>query len=92
MSGGTHATVRVTFVTGGWELRSDSSRVTDKLGVIRLTFIGPGLDEIVTQAVEEKEWTWHSEEPFAQAEVWVNLVRRGRAAGEPDYRLAARFP
>ena len=59
-------TVSVTFPTGGWELRSDGSRVTDGVGVAHLTFVGPGPHETVTQAVEQKDWTWQSREPFAQ--------------------------
>jgi hypothetical protein len=86
------ATVSATFPTGGWELQSDGARVTDGVGTVRLTFVGPGPREMVTQAVEQKEWTWRSNERFARAEVWVNIVRRGQAHREPDYRLAARFP
>jgi hypothetical protein len=92
IAGTSQAIVIVTFPTGGWDLRSDGSRVTDGVGVAHLTFVGPGPNEMVTQAVEQKEWTWRSKEPFARAEVWANIVRRGQALGEPDYRLAARFP
>ena len=92
IAGAAQATVGVTFPTGGWELQSDGSRVADGVGVIHLTLVGPGPDEAVTQAVEQKEWTWRSENRFARAEVWVNIVRRGQARREPDYRLAARFP
>ena len=92
IAGAAQATVSVTFPTGGWDLRSDGSHVTDGVGVAHLTFIGPGSDEMVTQALGQKEWTWRSEERFARAEVWVRIVRRGQAAREPDYRLAARFP
>jgi hypothetical protein len=92
IAGMSQVTVSVTFPTGGWELRSDGSRVTDGVGVAHLTFVGPGPNEMVTQAVEQKEWTWRSQEPFARMEVWVNIVRRGQALREPDYRLAARFP
>jgi hypothetical protein len=92
IAGTSQAIVIVTFPTGGWDLRSDGSRVTDGVGVAHLTFVGPGPNEMVTQAVEQKEWTWRSKEPFARAEVRVNIVRRGQALGEPDYRLAARFP
>jgi predicted acylesterase/phospholipase RssA len=92
IAGAAQATVSVTFLTGGWELRSDGSRVTDGVGVAYLTFIGPGPDEMVTQALGQKEWTWRSEDRFARAEVWVKIVRRGQAAREPDYRLAARYP
>jgi hypothetical protein len=92
IAGMLEATVSVIFPTGGWELRSDGSRVTDGLGVIHLTFVGPGPNEMVSQAVEQKEWTWRSTQPFSRAEVWVYMVRRGQALREPDYRLAARFP
>ncbi len=92
MGGESQASVTVTFPTGGWELRSDDSRIGDGVGVIRLTFVGPGPDEITTQALEEKTWSWQSKEPFARAEVWVNIVRRGEAPREPEYRLAARVP
>jgi hypothetical protein len=92
IAGTSQATVSVTFPTGGWELRSDGSRVTSGVAVAHLTFVGPGPNEMVTQAVEQKEWTWRSKEPFARAEVWVNIIRRGHALREPDYRLAASFP
>ncbi len=92
IDGDVQATVSVTFPTGGWELRSDDTKVMGGAGVAYLTFVGPGPDELVTQALEQKEWRWRSKEPFARAEVWVNIVRRGESPREPDYRLAARFP
>jgi PrcB C-terminal len=92
LEGTAEATVTVTFPTGGWELRSDGTRVTDGAVVAHLTFIGPGPDEMVTQALEQKVWSWQSKDPFARALVWVNIVRRGQSPREPDYRLAGRFP
>jgi hypothetical protein len=92
VAGATHATVTVTFSTGGWELREDRTRVINGVGVAQLTFVGPGIDEMVTQALEQREWSWRSEIPFSRAEVWVNIIRRGQPAREPDYRLAARYP
>jgi hypothetical protein len=92
IAGAAQATVSITFPTGGWELQSDGSDVTGGVGVAHLTFVGPGADEMVTQAVDQREWRWTSTEPLTRAEVWVNIVRRGQARREPDYRLAARFP
>lgn len=92
VDGPTEMTVGVTFPTGGWELRSDETKVVDGVGVAYLTFEGPGPNEMVTQALDEKQWPWRSTEPLSRAEVWVNVVRRGDSPREPDYRLAARFP
>jgi hypothetical protein len=89
--GAAKATVKVTFPTGGWELKHDSSRVKDRFGVARFTFSGPAPDDMVAQVLEEKEWTWESPESFSRAEVWVRIVRRGQTSPS-DYRLAAKTP
>ena len=85
------ATVKVTFTTGGWELKRDSSRVKDTFGVVHLTFAGPGPDDMAAQVMQEKTWEWESSEPFARAEVWVRIARRGQAPPS-EYRLAAKAP
>lgn len=90
--GGSEANVKVVFRTGGWELRSDGTNVSNGVGIMRFTFIGPGPQDMVTQSLEEKTWPWRSKEPFSRAEARVNIVRRGEPTREPEYRLAARFP
>ena len=90
-SGTPAATVKVTFRTGGWALKRDSSRVKDTFGVVHLTFAGPGPDDMAAQVMEEKTWEWESSEPFSRAEVWVRIARRGQAPPS-EYRLAAKAP
>jgi hypothetical protein len=85
------ATVKVTFPTGGWELKHDRTRVKDRFGVVHFTFSGPAPDDMVAQVLEEKAWTWESAEPFSRAEVWVRIVRRGQPPPS-EYRLAAKAP
>jgi hypothetical protein len=89
--GAPKAVVKVTFPTGGWELKHDSSRVKDRFGVAHFTFTGPAPDDMVAQVLEEKTWAWESAEHFSRAEVWVRIVRRGQTAPS-DYRLAAKAP
>jgi hypothetical protein len=84
--------VHVTFPTGGWELRADSASVKGGIGTARLTFVGPGKDEMVMQVLQQRVWVWPEPEELSRAEVWVNVVRRGQAPRSPDYRLAARHP
>lgn len=90
--GGSEANVQVVFRTGGWELRSDGTNVSNGVGIMRFTFVGPGPQGMVTQSLEEKAWPWRSKEPVSRAEAWVNIVRRGEPTRAPEYRLAARFP
>ncbi len=85
------ATVKVTFPTGGWDLKHDSSRVKDQFGVVHLTFNGPGPDDMVAQMLQEKQWVWENAESFSRAEVWVRIVRRGQTPTSA-YRLAAKAP
>jgi hypothetical protein len=92
VDGGSQATANVTFRTGGWELREDRTRVANDVGIAYLTFTGPGTDEMVTQALVSREWSWRSATSFSKAEVWVNVIRRGQPARDPEYRLAARYP
>jgi hypothetical protein len=92
VDGGTQATASVTFRTGGWELREDRTRVANDVGIAYLTFIGPGADEMVTQALVPRAWSWRSPTPFSKAELWVNVIRRGQPEGDRAYRLAARYP
>lgn len=84
-------TIKVTFPTAGWELKSDGTRVKDKFGVAHFTFSGPDPRDMVAQMIDEKEWTWPSAEPFSRAEVWVRIARRGQPA-PTEYRLAAKAP
>jgi hypothetical protein len=90
-SGAAKATVKVTFPTAGWELKSDSSRVNDRFGVAHFTFNGPDPGDMVAQMIDEKAWTWQSAETFSRAEIWVRIARRGQAAPD-EYRLAAKAP
>src|SRR5262245_30052267 len=90
-AGARKATVKVTFPTGGWELKHDRTLVKDGFGVVHFTFSGPGPDDMVTQALGEKERAWQSADSFSRAEVWVRIVRRGQAAPR-EYRLAAKAP
>jgi hypothetical protein len=89
--GAAKATVKVTFLTGGWQLKHDRSRVKDGFGVAHFTFNGPAPDDMVAQVLQRKEWVWESAEPFSRAEVWVRIVRRGQS-GPSEYRLAAKAP
>lgn len=89
--GAPKADVKVTFPTGGWELKHDSSRVKDRFGVAHFTFTGPAPDDMVAQVLDEKTWAWESAAPFSRAEVWVRIARRGQPAPS-DYRLAAKAP
>ena len=86
------AAVRVTFPTGGWELRVDSSSTKQGRAVARLTLVRPAKEEMVTQALVQRSWQWPIKEPVTSAEVWVNIERRGDPPRPPEYRLAARHP
>jgi hypothetical protein len=90
-AGAAKVTVEVTFSTGGWSLKHDSSLVKDGVGVAHLTFNAPGPDDMVAQMLDRKEWAWKSAEPFSRGEVWVRIVKRGQTP-TAEYRLAAKAP
>ena len=92
LEGGSEVIVRVTFSTGGWRLTGDEERVAEGVGIVRLTFVRPARDQIVTQMLVDEQWRWQSPEALSEVEVWVNIVRRGDPQDAPEYRLAARYP
>jgi hypothetical protein len=83
------ALFKVTTNTGGWKLTLDRVAWEGRTLKAYLTLEAPGIDELVTQALEDHE-VRHAAgtKKIERAEAYVRLTRRGEGGVQP-YRLAA---